>query len=86
MTFEVFPPSLTIMVSAQRSVQQITPEEMDLSFLHQNIARKLELEAHAQGLAKMHPWVLRAVIQYFNLSPTSHRNFDRLVWTIAHGQ
>ncbi len=87
MTFEVFPLSLTIMASAQRSVKQITLEEIDLlSFLHQNIVRKLELEAHTQGLAKTHPRVLRVVIQYFNLGPTSHHNFDRLVWAIAHDQ
>ncbi len=67
--------------------QPITLEEIDLlSFLHQTIARKLELEAHAQGLAKMHPQVLRAVIQHFNLGPASHHNFDRLVWRVAHGQ
>ncbi len=68
-------------------VQPITLEEIDLlSFLRQNIARKLEFEARAQGLAKTHPQVLRAVIQYFNLGPTSHLNSDRLVWAIAHGQ
>ncbi len=80
--------SLTVMVANPGCVQQpITPEEIDLlSFLRQNIARKLELEAHAQGLAKTHPQVLRAVIQHFNLGPVSHRNFDRLVWHVAHGQ
>ncbi len=31
--------------------QPITPEEIDLlSFLRQNIARKLAIEAHTQGL------------------------------------
>ncbi len=72
------------MASAQRL---ITPEEVDvLSFLHQNIARKLKIKSHRQGLPKTHPRVLRAVIQHFNLGPTSHRNFDRLVWAVAHGQ
>ena len=69
------------MASAQRF---ITPEETDvLSFLHQNIARKLEIESQTQGLAKTHPRVIRAVIQHFNLGPTLHRNFDHLVWAIA---
>ena len=70
-----------------RTSQPITPEEIDLlSFLRQNIARKLTIEAHTQGLAKTHPQVLRAVINYFNLGAASNRNFDRLVWRIAHGQ
>ncbi len=76
--------SLSNMASAQRF---ITLEEVDvLSFLHQNIARKLEIESQRQGLPKTHPRVLRAVIQHFNLGPTSHRNFDHLVWAIARGQ
>ncbi len=70
-----------------RMSQPITPEEIDLlSFLRQNIARKLAIEAHTQGLAKTHPRVLRAVINHFNLGAASNRNFDRLVWRIAHGQ
>ena len=47
---------------------------------------KLEIEAATQGLAKTHPWVLRAVIAHFNLGLAANRNFDRLVWKIAHGQ
>ncbi len=67
--------------------QPIMPEEINLlSFLRQNIARKLTIEAHTQGLAKTHPRVLRAIITYFNLGAASNRNFDRLVWCIAHGQ
>ena len=67
--------------------QAITPEEINLlPFLRQNAVRKLEVEAAAQGLAKTHPRVLRAVIQHFNLGPASNRNFNRLVWCIAHGQ
>ncbi len=67
--------------------QAITAEEIDLlSFLRQNIVRKLEVEAAAQGLAKTHPRVIRAMITYFNLGPASNRNFDRLVWRIANGQ
>ncbi len=67
--------------------QPITPEEIDLlSFLRQNIARKVAIEAHTQGLPKTHPRVIRAVIQHFNLGAASNRNFDRLVWRIARGQ
>ncbi len=67
--------------------QAITAEEIDLlSFLRQNIVWKLEDEAAAQGLTRMHPRVIRAVITYFNLGPASNRNFDRLVWRIANGQ
>ncbi len=67
--------------------QLITTEEIDLlSFLRQNIMRKLEIEAAAQGLVKTPPWVIRVVISHFNLGPASNRNFDRLVWRIAHGQ
>ncbi len=65
----------------------ITTEEIDLlSFLRQNLVRKLEIEAAAQGLAKTHPRVLRAIITHFNLGPAANRNFDCLVWRIAHGQ
>ena len=72
------------MASAQRF---ITLEETNvLSFLCQNIAHKLEIKSRTQGLAKTHPRVIRAVIQHFNLGPTSHRNFDCLVWAIARGQ
>ncbi len=67
--------------------QVITPEEIDLlSFLRQNMVHKLEIEAATQGLAKTHPWILRAVISHFNLGLAANRNFDRLVWKIAHGQ
>ncbi len=70
-----------------RGVCQITREEVDiLSFSRQNIARKLALEAHQQGRPKTHPWVVQATVTYFNLGPTSHQNFDRLVWAVAHGQ
>ncbi len=75
------------MVSAQRNLRPITPEELDiLSFLRQNIARKLAIEAHHQGHPKTHPRVVQATMRYFNLGPTAHQNFDRLVWAVAHGQ
>ena len=66
---------------------QLSQEERNiLSFLHQNMAQKLALEAHTQGLPQTHPQVLQAVRAHFNLGPTSHRTFDRLVWAVAHGQ
>ncbi len=79
--------SLTVMASAHRELQLITPEELDiLSFLRQNIAHKLTIEAHYQGHPKTHPRVVQATVRYFNLGPTAHQNFDRLVWAVAHGQ
>ncbi len=77
----------TVMVLNSTSVRTITREEIDiLSFLHQNIARKLALEAHRQGRPKTHPGVVQATVAHFNLGPTSHQNFDRLVWAVAHDQ
>ncbi len=67
--------------------QAITVEELDLlSFLRQNVARKLAIESVKQGLPQMHPWVVQAVVCYFNLGPTPDQHFDHLVWRIAHGQ
>ncbi len=75
------------MASANRGVREITREEVDiLSFLRQNITRKLAIEAHQQGRPKTYPRVVQATVRYFNLGPTSHQNFDRLVWAVAHGQ
>ncbi len=69
------------------NIQTITVEEVDLlSFLRQNVARKLEIEAVRQGLPKMHPRVVQAVVCYFNLGPAPNQTFDCLVWRIAHGQ
>ena len=69
------------------SNQPITAVDLDLlSFLRQNIARKLAIEASAQGLGKTHPQVIRAVIAHFNLGPAPNRNFDQLVWRIANNQ
>ncbi len=75
------------MVSANRGLREITQEELDiLCFLRQNIIRKLAIEAHQQGRPKTHPRVVQATVRYFNLRPTSHQNFDRLMWAVAHGQ
>ncbi len=67
------------------NARYITPEEIDLlGFLHQNIMQKLEEEAARQGLTRTHPWVIQAVVRHFNLGPSPHQVFDRLVWRIAH--
>ncbi len=81
MTFEVLP------LSVMASNQPVTVVELDLlSFLRQNIARKLAIKARAQDLGKTHPWVIRAVIAHFNLGLAPNRNFDQLVWRIANDQ
>ncbi len=65
----------------------LNQEEQDLiAFLRQNVARRLAWEAHVQKLPQTHPRVIQAMRAYFNLGPTSHRCFDRLVWAIANGQ
>ncbi len=69
------------------SNQPVTVVELGLlSFLRQNVARKLVIKTRAQGLGKTHPQVIRAVIAHFNLSPVPNRNFDQLVWCIANDQ
>ena len=57
-----------------------------IGFLRQNITRRLAYEASIQNLPQTHPRVIQAVWAYFNLGPTSHRAFDRLVWSVATGQ
>ncbi len=65
----------------------LNQEERDLiGFLRQNIACRLAWEAHIQKLPQTHPRVIQAVQAYFNLGPTSHRGFDRLVRSVANGQ
>ncbi len=69
------------------NAQTITVEEVDLlSFLRQNVVRKLEIEAVRQRLRRTHPRVVQAVVHCFNLGPAPNQTFDRLVWHIAHGQ
>ncbi len=69
------------------NVHTISTQELDLlSFLRQNIVRKLEIEAARQGLPKTHPWVCQAVIRHFNLGPAPNQNFDHMVWHITHDQ
>ncbi len=67
--------------------QIITVEEINLlSFLRQNVAQKLEIEAMKLRLPKTHLAVVQAVVRHFNLGPAPNQNFDRLVWRVAHGQ
>ncbi len=62
----------------------ITLEETELlSFLRQNIQRKLAEEAERQGLSKRHPQVVQAVVAYFSLGPLPHNIFNQLVWCLA---
>ncbi len=61
----------------------ITLEETELlSFLRQNIQRKLAEEAERQGLSR----VVQAVVRYFSLGPLPHNIINRLVWRLAHDQ
>ena len=66
---------------------KITVEEIELlSFLRQNIQRKLILEARAQGLPKRDPRVVQAVVRYFSFGALPNHTFNRLVWRLAHDQ
>ncbi len=63
----------------------ITLEEMELlSFLWQNVLRKLSEEAERQGLSERHPHVVQVVVAYFKKGPLPHHIFNRLVWRLAH--
>ncbi len=64
---------------------EISFEETELlSFLRQNIIRRLCEEAERQGLSERHPRVVQAVVAYFNHGPAPHHIFNRLVWQLAH--
>ena len=59
----------------------ITFEETEiLSFLKQNIIRKICEVAAALKLPKTHPLVCQTVSKYFNLGPSPHQLFDNPVW------
>ena len=63
----------------------ITLEETELlSFLRQNMLRKLAEEAERQGLSERDPCVVQAVVTYFSLGPLPHHIFNQLVWRLAH--
>ncbi len=64
--------------------QRITMDEIELlSFLHQNIVRKLCKEAK-QGRPQTNPQVIQAVARYFNLGPAPHQIFNTLIKDIAN--
>ncbi len=68
-------------VTGQRLIT--VQEEEILSFLKQNIIRKIcEVAAHF-GLPHTHPVVTQTVSKHFNLGPAPHQLFDNLVWQLA---
>ncbi len=70
---------------ASAELRTIMLEETELlSFLRQNVLRKLAKEAERQGLSERHPRVVQAVVAYFSLGPLPHNIFNRLVWCLAH--
>ncbi len=63
----------------------ITTNEIQLlSFLKQNIICKLCEEAAKQDKDKTDPWVIRTIVEYFNVGPTPHGVFNNLVHSLAH--
>ncbi len=70
---------------ATNQARIITNTEIELlSFLRQNIIRKLLEEASVQQRDKRDPLVIAAVVAYFNLGPTPHSLFHNLVHQLAH--
>ncbi len=62
-----------------------SPTQIELlSFLRQNIIRKLLEEANTQQRDKRDPLVIAAVVAYFNLGPAPHGLFHNLVHQLAH--
>ncbi len=55
-----------------------------LSFLRQNMVRKLLEEVTRQNRDKRDPQVIAAVVTYFNLGPAPHGLFHNTVHQIAH--
>ena len=79
--------SLIVMATSGMYTPNLSQEECDIiGFLRQNVACRLAWEASVQKLPQTHPRVIQAVWAYFNLGPTSHGGFDRLVWSVATGQ
>ncbi len=79
--------SLTVIATGGTYPQNLGQEECEIiAFLRQNVARCLAYEVSVQRLPQTHPRVIQAVQVYFNLGPTSHRAFDRLMWSVATGQ
>ncbi len=70
---------------AAAELWDITVEEIELlSFLRQNIVRRICVEAERQGLSKRDMRVVQAVVAYFNWGPAPHHIFNHLVWHLAH--
>ncbi len=66
-------------------MRPITFQEIELlSFLKQNMIRKICEVADQLNLPKTHPIVCQTVSAYFNLGATGHQVFDNLVWNLAH--
>ncbi len=70
------------MATAGHRIITQTEEEL-LSFLKQNIIRKLIEISSQWGLAPTNPQVTQAVSWYFNVGPAPHQVFDNLVWQLA---
>ncbi len=70
------------MAAAGHRIITQTEEEL-LSFLKQNIIRKLIEISSQWDLAPMNPQVTQAVSRYFNVRPVPHQVFDNLVWQLA---
>ncbi len=60
-------------------MHNITFEETELSFLRQNIIRKICQEVARPGWPRNDPRVIQAVCAHFNLGPTPYRVFQALV-------
>ncbi len=62
----------------------MTSEIELLSFLRQNVVRKLLEEVARQNRNKRDPQVIAVVVTYFNLGPAPHGLFHNTVHQIAH--
>ncbi len=70
---------------ATNAPRYITNNEIELlSFLRQNVVRKLLEEVSRQNRDKRDPLVIAVVVQYFNLGPAPHGLFYNTVHQIAH--
>ncbi len=74
------------MASAQQGEPHtITLEEIELlSFLCQNIVRKLCQESAKQGRSQTDPRVIQVVARHVNLGPAHHQVFNSKIQEIAN--
>ncbi len=70
------------MAASQGRLITVQEEEI-LSFLRQNIIRKICEVSAELNLPKTYPVVCQTVSKYFNLGPAPHQIFDNLVWRLA---